>query len=173
MTRKSPRSRRGEWTSGGALALLAALMLLVGCSSATVKPVRWQSATERTICVKDNPGVVDPDLLPAIQAALARNGLSGTVFPGARNDSEHAEILVPPAEIPAGCDYVLTYSGTMWWDLAMYLNHAEFRLQGRNYEEIGFAVFHIAGHGGLDLGKYRRTETKVGPVLDEMLTGTS
>lgn len=55
----------------------------------------------------------------------------------------------------------------------MYLNHAEFRIEDRNYREVRFAEYHIAAHGGLDLSKYRSTDSKVAPVLDRLLPGAS
>lgn len=145
---------------------------LASCSSVSVKPAAWTPDAPRKVCVKKNPTLVDPDLLPAVEAGLARNGLGAVTYEGDAYNAEPAEILAPPQHIPSGCDYVLTYSGTMWWDLTMYLNHAEFRIQDRSYREIGFATFHIAAHGGLDLSKYNSTASKVGPVLDQLLSGT-
>lgn len=102
---------------------------------------------------------------------LRRSGLAFTVYDGPPYTAEPAETLAPPQTFPSTCDYVLTYSGTMWWDLAMYLNHAEFRIQDRSYREVGFATWHLKGHGGFDLGKYSSTDSKVAPVLAELLGG--
>ena len=59
----------------------------------------------------------------------------------------------------------------MWWDFTTYLNHAEFRVQDRTFGQVGFGEYHLAGHGGFDFSKCRSTESKVGPVLDELLAG--
>lgn len=152
---------------------LVLLVTLAGCTAVTVKPAAWAPDSPRTVCVKKNPTLVDPDLLPAVEAGLRRNRVPFSVYDGPPYTAEPAEILAPPEAIPSGCDYVLTYAGTMWWDLAMYLNHAEFRIQDRSYREVGFATWHLKGHGGFDLGKYSSTESKVGPVLDELLTGVA
>ncbi|MFN8603412.1 MAG: hypothetical protein U0842_23305 [Candidatus Binatia bacterium] len=149
--------------------LLAAA--LAGCTAVTVKPAAWTPDVPRTICVKKNATIVDPDLLPAVEAGLRRSGLAFTVYDGPPYTAEPAETLAPPQTFPSTCDYVLTYSGTMWWDLAMYLNHAEFRIQDRSYREVGFATWHLKGHGGFDLGKYSSTDSKVAPVLAELLGG--
>lgn len=151
--------------------LVAVVGLACGCTSVAVKPVRWAPDAGRKVCVKENPVVVDPDLLPAIQAALVRNDVAGTTFPGQDFQGEHPEVLAAPAEIPAGCDYVLTYVGFVWWDIAMYLLRAEFRVQDRSYAEVGSGSYSLSGHGGLDLSKFSSTEKKVGPVLDDMLRG--
>ena len=55
----------------------------------------------------------------------------------------------------------------------MYLNHAEFRIQNRNYEQVGYATYHINGHGGLDFGKFSCTDSKVSPVLDDLFKGAA
>jgi hypothetical protein len=99
--------------------------------------------------------------------------MSAVMIRGDRFEGGHAEALMPPQEIPPGCDYVLTYSGTMWWDFTTYLNHAEFRVQDRSYRQVGFGEYQLAGNGGFDLRKWRSTESKVGPVLDELLTGVA
>ncbi len=154
-------------------AWIPVVLLVAGCSSANVRPVSWAPDTGRRICVKDNPAVADAALLPAIWTGLARNQISAVIIPGNRFEGGHAEVLMPPQEFPSDCDYILTYSGTMWWDLAAYLNHAEFRVQDRSYRQVGFGEYHLAGHGGFDLSKWRSTESKVGPVLDKLLTGAA
>lgn len=151
--------------------LVAVAAFACGCSSVAVKPVRWAPDTGRKVCVKENPVVVDPDLLPAIQAALVRNHVAGETYPGKDFQGEQPEVLAAPEEIPAGCDYVLTYVGFVWWDIAMYLLRAEFRVQDRSYAEVGFGSYSLSAHGGLDLSKFSSTEKKVGPVLDDMLRG--
>jgi len=153
--------------------LLVVVVLASGCTSVAVKPVSWAPDAGRNVCIKENPVVVDPDLLPAIQAALVRNHVAGVTFPCKDFQGEHPEVLAAPEPIPAGCDYVLTYVGFVWWDIAMYLLRAEFRVQDRSYAEVGFGSYALSGHGGLDLSKFSSTEKKVGPVLDDMLRGVS
>jgi len=143
------------------------------CSSVKVQPVKWAPDAGRRVCIKENPVVVDPDLLPAIQAALVRNQVAGTTYPGQDFQGEQPEVLAAPEQIPAGCDYVLTYVGFVWWDMAVYLLRAEFRIQDRSYAEVGYGSYSLSGHGGLDLSKYSSTEKKVGPVLDQMLRGVA
>lgn len=150
---------------------LALLFLSSACSSVAVKPVAWAPDTGRKVCVKENPVVIDPDLLPAIQAALVRNQVAGVTYPGQAFQGDHPEVLAPPEEIPEGCDYALTYVGFVWWDLAVYLLRAEFRVVDRRYVEVGSGSYSLSGHGGLDLSKFSSTASKVGPVLDRMLRG--
>jgi hypothetical protein len=53
-----------------------------------------------------------------------------------------------------------------------YLTHAELRLW-EGGKQIGFAEYHLNGNGGLDLGKWRGTQAKMGPVIDELLASQS
>lgn len=159
------------WKIGATLLLV---LTTTGCATlVAVKPVAWSPDSGRRVCVKENPVLIDPDLLPAIEAALTRNGLSWQTYPGPDNQEDHPQILAPPEEIPAGCDYVLTYVGFVHWDLAVYLWRAEFSVQDRAYQQVGTASFELEGGGGLRLSKFAATDEKVGPVLDQMLTGVA
>jgi len=154
------------------------LTILVVAASAcapiiAVKPVAWTPDVGRRVCVKENPVLIDPDLLPAIEAALTRNGLAWTTFPGSDHQGDHPEILATPEEIPAGCDYVLTYVGFVSWDFAVYLYRAEFGVQDRTYRQVGDASFELEDGGGLTFSKFAPTATKVGPVLDQLLSGVA
>jgi len=53
-----------------------------------------------------------------------------------------------------------------------YLTHAELRLW-EGGKQIGFAQYHLNGNGGLDLGKWRSTQAKMDPVIDELLASQS
>lgn len=155
------------------LCLALVVATACACTTVTVKPVSWAPDAGRRVCIKENPVLIDPDLLPAIEAALTRNGFAWTTYPGADHQGDHPQILAPPEEIPAGCDYVLTYVGFVWWDLAIYLQGAEFSVQDRSYRQVGEATYGLKAQGGLSLYKYASTESKVGPLLDEMLSGVA
>ena len=154
--------------------LTIALMFLTGCSSASVRPATWNMAptkNPRVLCLKDNPAIVDRDVRPAIEEAFVRNGINYKVISGGEllDSAQQAEVLLPSRGWPEGCDYVMTYYATTYWDLVTFLNHAEFRIQDVNYQEIGFGEYHMALHGGFDFSKYSSTRTKVAPVLDQLL----
>ena len=68
------------------------------------------------------------------------------------------------------CEYVLYYTALRSWDFSPYLSHAELRLR-RNRQLIASADYHLRGKGGLSVTKWAGTESKIGPVVDELLAG--
>ncbi|MCW4453402.1 Sbal_3080 family lipoprotein [Flavobacterium sp. MXW15] len=135
----------------GGSALLAALAL-AGCTSVNVKPATAADAFQH-LCIHENPQVIVPDFVAILQRGLDRHGVSSELFSGAR---------------PAHCDYVLTYTARRSWDFATYLTHAELRIdrQGRH---VASAQYHLRGKGGLSLTKWKSTEAKMTPVIDQLL----
>jgi hypothetical protein len=41
----------------------------------------------------------------------------------------------------------------MYWDIAMYMHHAELHLY-RGWTQIGYAEYHLKGEGGFSLMKW-------------------
>ena len=70
--------------------------------------------------------------------------------------------------LPPECEFVLTYSAERSWDVGFFLSHAELHLHQGN-REVASAVFHLRGKGGFALTKYRKTKTKMGPIVLEFL----
>lgn len=73
-------------------------------------------------------------------------------------------------DLPSECEYHLSYMCERTWDMAMYMHHAELRLY-RAQTQIGYAEYHLKAKGGWSLMKYKSTETKMEPVIDELLSG--
>ena len=67
-----------------------------------------------------------------------------------------------------GCVYSMTYTALRSWDVTTYLSHAELYLwkEGR---QIAQAEYHLRGGGGLALTKFASTQTKMEPVIDQLL----
>lgn len=154
--------------------LAVVLLVVTGCSSVSVRPATWTTTptTEPwVLCLKENTAVVDQDVRPAIEEAFVRNGINYKVISETKllDSASQAEVLVPSQSWPEGCDYIMTYYATTYWDMTTFLNHAEFRIQDSNYKETGFGEYHMALHGGFDFSKYSSTRTKVAPVLDDLL----
>jgi hypothetical protein len=141
-----PASMR-TWT-----ALLAAVLVAGGCTSVHVRPVD-PTANLKHVCIQENPKVIVPNFLPIVREGFDRHGISTEVYPG---------------DVPASCEYVLTYTALRSWDVAPYLSHAELHLASGG-QEVASAEYHLVGKGGYSLMKWQAVKTKMDPVIDELL----
>jgi hypothetical protein len=128
------------------------ILLLAGCTSVDVKEVP-SSAKLSHVCIENNPKVIVVDFLPVVRDGFARHGITTEVY----KDTP-----------PEYCEYRLTYTAFKTWDIATYLHHAELRLY-QEHNQIGFAEYHLTGGGGLSLTKWASVESKMNPVIDELL----
>lgn len=137
-------------------AVLAVAAVVCGCTSVTVRPVA--SAVQlHNVCIVNNPRVIVSDFVPVLRDGFSRHSIATTVV-----DQSKA----------ASRPVTLTYTANLHWDMKPYLTHAELRLW-EGGKQIGFAQYHLNGNGGLDLGKWRGTQAKMDPVIDELLAGQS
>ena len=134
-------------------ALVLGVALLTGCTSVDVKTLDPAKYPVKLVCIKKNPEVQIREFLGVVEDGFQRHGIETEVF-----DSD------PPLR----CEYVLTYVAIRGWDLATFMKHAELRLKQGN-KLIGTAIYHH--HGGFALTKFSSVETKMTPVIDELLTG--
>ncbi|MCG8591591.1 MAG: Sbal_3080 family lipoprotein [Proteobacteria bacterium] len=130
----------------------ATAVLLVGCTSIQVQPLD-RSLSPSLVCIQHNPKVQVADFVDVLQAGFERHRIPTQVFEG---------------DLPASCEFVLTYTALRSWDLATYLSHAELYLD-RNGERVASAEYHLRGKGGYSLMKYQGTEQKMTPVIDQLL----
>jgi hypothetical protein len=128
------------------------IMVLIGCTSIQVQPID-SSLNLKHVCIKENPKVIVPDFLTIIQDGFDRHGISTEVFSG---------------ETPEQCECILTYTALRSWDMAVYLSHAELRLE-RKGRKVAYAEYHLKGKGGFSLMKWQSNKTKMDPVIDELL----
>lgn len=131
-----------------------AFIALVGCTAVTVKPVD-NMAELLHVCIQENPKVQVTDFVPVVQRGFERHGVSSEVVTGA---------------LPGHCEYVLTYSALRSWDVVTYLSQAELSLK-RSGREVASAHYHLRNKGGLALNKWKGTQAKIDPVMDELLGG--
>ena len=131
------------------------LILACGCTSIAVRPVD-STLDIKHVCVRDcSEKCFDGSILGIIQDGFQRHGITTEVYDG---------------DLPAGCEYNLTYYCERTWDMATYLHHAELRLYyGKS--QIGSAEYHLRGGGGFALNKWASTKSKIDPVIDELLKG--
>jgi hypothetical protein len=105
------------------------------------------------LCIEENPKNEVADLLSFLETSFQSHGIRTAVY---RQKS-----------VPASCEYSLWYNATEGWDFAYYLNFAEIRIR-RGAETVATATYHHGG--GFGFNKWQSTETKLTPVVEELLT---
>jgi hypothetical protein len=86
-----------------------------------------------------------------VEQGVARHGIT-------------ARVVDPP--IPVDCEYTLWYTARRRWDIRPVLGYAELRVRFGG-ESIGSATY--LSSPSLSLFKWRSTESKIGPLLDQLL----
>ena len=134
--------------------VLAALLplLTLGCTSVQVRPLDPALHVDH-VCIQENPDVIVHDFLPVLRDGFKRHGISTDVYSTIRPDA---------------CPYVLTYTALQSWDFALYLSHAELRLEHEG-RQVAFAEYHLNGKGGLSMAKWQSVKKKMDPVIDQIL----
>ena len=130
------------------LPLLA--FLLVGCTAVNVEPL---APGIRTVHIRDNPKVTVPGFVEVMRDGFYRHGIA---------------VQSLPADGAAGDLYVVDYTARRTWDLATYLSEAEITITHRG-DRVGYAQYYLRGKGGLALTKFAGVESKITPVMDELL----
>jgi len=136
----------------GLIALSA--VMLVGCTSINVRPVDGNRFKLVHVCIQNNPKVIISDFLQVLRDGIERHGLSTQVFEG--------------YQAPSACEYIVTYTARQSWDFSPYLSQALIEMR-RGNELVARAEYHLRAKGGLSLAKWAGTESKMNPVIDEML----
>jgi len=134
------------------LALLSVIILFAGCSAIDVKQVDSSHNIDH-VCIEDNPKVIVADFVSTVEDVFHDHGITTEVYSG---------------NMPDNCAFKLTYTALRSWDFSPYLSHAELRLfKGR--ERIGYAEYHLKGKGGFALNKWASVESKMTPVVNQLL----
>ncbi|SHM36458.1 Sbal_3080 family lipoprotein [Vreelandella subglaciescola] len=128
-------------------------LLVGGCTSIQVQPLD-ASTTLENVCIEKNEKVIVPNFLNVVRQGFTRHGIITKVY---------------ESDLPANCEFMLTYTALRSWDFATYLSHAELWLHTKNSRQVAYAEYHLNGGGGLALNKWASTESKMNPVLDKLL----
>lgn len=141
--------------------LLAALILLSACTiTREVRPVQSKIPQGATICIEENPRVIEPKILGVIERSLFRNGFIAEIH----------------SKNPEYCKFRITYTAFQKWDVSTFLSEATIRLY-ESTKLIGSAEYRIPagifGGGGANPKKWASTESKIAPLLDELLGNPS
>lgn len=133
---------------------LTLAMFSVGCTSVSVTPM---PAGVSEVAIRDNPKVTVPDFVDVVRDGFHRHGIRTKLI------SENAL---------AGDDYVLTYTALRSWDVGTYLSKAELWITHKG-NPAGHAEYHLRNKGGLALNKWAGVDSKMTPVMDELLSNYS
>ena len=135
--------------------ILIPALFMSACTAVKVQPVDT-SLPLLHVCIQHNSRVEVDDFVDVLQHGFERHGIGTEVYYGNR---------------PRRCEYMLTYTALRSWDLKPYLSHAELHLH-RGTTQIASAEFHLRGKGGFSLTKWAGTQSKMDPVIDELLAGS-
>lgn len=132
--------------------LAGTFLILTGCTSVDVRPIPASAKLDK-VCIQFNSEVLVDDFVPVVQEGFFDHGITSVVF---------------HSERPAGCEFTMSYTVNRAWDLAPYLVDARMTVN-KDDTFIGSGHYHLNGNGGLDLGKFAGTHSKIRPVMDELL----
>ncbi|OUM75631.1 hypothetical protein AUC60_00525 [Pseudomonas caspiana] len=93
------------------------------------------------------------DFVSVVQRGLLDRSISSEVY----------------AQVPASCNYRLTYVAYRTWDIVPYLSSADLEIWDSEKRRLEAARYYLRGKGGLSMMKFQGTETKMAPVLDRLL----
>lgn len=138
------------------LVLTLLIVIISGCTSVHVQKLDPKLKVSH-MCIQKNPKVIVGDFLPVVRKCFERHGITTEVFDG---------------EKPKCCKDHLTYTALKTWDMATYMHHAELQLY-HVHKPVAYAKYHLRGQGGLSLNKWGSVESKMNPVIDELLANYS
>ncbi len=135
---------------------LVLTLFIVGCTTTNVKKIDPLLQVSH-ICIQYNPKVIVAEFVPVVRKGFERHGITSETYTGSK---------------PSHCEFHLTYVALKNWDMGTYMHHAELRLyEGVN--PVAHAEYHLVNKGGLALNKWDSVESKMNPVIDELLAGYS
>lgn len=136
---------------------LCAVLALVGCTSVKVQKLDSTQHSIKEVCIVRNTQVAVSDMLSVMESGFMRHGISPRIIGNAESFKDV-------------CTYTLDYTAKRSWDIAPYLTFAELKLR-KEGKAIAMATYRHSG--GLALNKWASTETKIGPLIDELLADFS
>ena len=134
--------------------LLPIIFFLVGCTSVEVRPLQYDAQNHEIILI-DNPKVIVHDFVPIMEQFFSQHGIA------LKRASQFTQL--------GEKEYGIRYSAKQSWDFTTYLSDAYVNVYRGNML-VAYGKYHlIGGSACLSLFKWQGTETKMGPVLDELL----
>ena len=135
--------------------VLLSTLILSGCGSKVVNIVQKKDVLTH-VCIENNPSVKVTDFLPVIEKVFNEWGISTETY----NESKK----------PNYCSVNMTYTAKKSWDVTPYLSYASASLY-KNSHRIGYVEYKLNGGSmSLDMSKWAKTESKMRPILEELLS---
>ena len=134
------------------VALILVGSVLSGCTSTKVTPLT--AKLSKDVCIEKNEKVIVQNFVEILRNGFEEHGFKTRVY---------------TSVAPENCSTILTYTATRKWDLAPYMTDAELWLRDSEGNRLGYAQYHLKGGGGLALNKWASPESKMKPVIDELL----
>ena len=150
------RPKRTVGMNSRTLLLVTITLLLAGCTITHSVEQVGNRNLPAVLCIAENDTVWSKEFLPWLETEFRRHGFETSVYHG-----------TPPKE----CHLRATYWANWGWDLAVYLKYAEISL----YEDatlVGRVIYDATG-AFANMGKFGRTENKLRPLIDELLSGAT
>ncbi len=141
------RFQTWKWIAAGSVVVLSA------CTSVQVQKLDTTQHAVQEVCIVRNPKVAVSDMLSVLEGGFMRHGIT-------------TRVIGNPEAFKDSCPYTLEYTAKRSWDLAPYLTFAELKLR-KDGQAIAMATYRHSG--GFALNKWASTETKLGPVIDDLL----
>jgi len=132
--------------------MIITVIAFAGCTSVNVKKVDSNEHPLLLVCITENPSVLVRDFLTVVENGFKHHGIETEIYAG---------------NMPRHCSYILTYNADRGWDFAPFLNYAVLYLKHDN-KIIATATYRHSG--GLALNKWVSTESKMTPVIDQLLS---
>ena len=133
--------------------MVSTSFFISGCTSIKVMPLNASYSIER-VAIKENPRVTVPGFLCVVQNEFENHGITTIPYQN---------------QVPPNCQAILTYTALKSWDVTTYLSHAELTLRNLEGKRIAQATYHLQGKGGFDLSKWDSVQSKMKPVIDQLL----
>lgn len=139
------------------LIIISIISVLSGCSiTKNVSSAASEIQPGDTVCIEVNPRVTEPDILNVIEQSIIENGFFAEVH----------------TKNPESCELKLTYVAYRKWDFSSFLSKANIKLYKQN-RLIGSVEYQtpngIFGGGGANPAKWGSTESKISPLMAELL----
>ncbi|MCK9606284.1 MAG: hypothetical protein M0R33_07515 [Methylomonas sp.] len=156
------------------LSILIAGLSIGGCTSITVAPLD-ASYNVKHICIRENPKVVINELVPVITDGLARHHIESEFIASnldkqklQAEDGKPDRHYMAMTPLPDFCEFSLTYTARQSWDFTTYLSTADIEISNKT-GVIGSANYRLINKGGLSFMKWQDVDTKLDPVMDQLL----
>ena len=135
--------------------IILTALILSGCAIIQVTPLNLNANEKiQKICIEHNPRVVVNGFEDIVINRLEDNGISTETYIKGNK--------------PSYCEYSIKYVAYQKWDLSMILTQAELRLY-KGDSKIAGAEYKLHAGGLLNPTKYKSTESKINPLVDQLI----